>query len=240
VKAGTISFSDGIQYASADGVDIIVPGVGTHGASPESGKDPIVIAAAIVQALQTITSREISPFTPAVVTVGTFHAGTARNIIPDEAKLELTLRANSEGIRALLKQSVKRIAENVGRAHGLPEDRLPKVIERSGTPVVLNDRALAQRLRPAIEQEMGAGGMVPFEQGGMGAEDFAYFVAAQTGVKGLYLAVGGTPEAALRAEEKGGPPVAPHHSPFFRLDGEAVVTSGARAMTAAALALLGS
>jgi hippurate hydrolase len=240
LKAGAISFSDTIQYASADGVDIIVPGVGTHGASPESGRDPIVIGAAIVQALQTITSRELSPFTPAVVTVGTFHAGTARNIIPDEAKLELTLRANSEGIRALLKQSVTRIAENVGRAHGLPEDRLPKVIVRSGTPVVLNDRALAERLRPAIAKEMGAGAMEPFEQGGMGSEDFAFFVSADTGVKGLYFAVGATPEADLRAAEKGGPPVAPHHSPFFKVDGEAVVTSGARAMTTAALTLLGS
>ncbi|MFQ3666550.1 MAG: amidohydrolase, partial [Sphingomonadaceae bacterium] len=100
LPTGTISFSDAIQYSSSDGVDVIVPGVGAHGASPHMGRDPVFIGSAIVMALQSVRSREFSPLEPSVITVGTFQAGTARNIIPDEARLGLTLRANSEETRA--------------------------------------------------------------------------------------------------------------------------------------------
>lgn len=238
LPTGTISFSDAIQYSSSDGIDIIVKGVGAHGASPDAGKDPVVLAAAIVQALQTIRSREISPLAPAVVTVGTFHAGTARNIISDRAELGLTLRANSEEVRAKLIAAVKRIAENTARAHGLAEDQLPQVIVRSGTPTTDNSKALAGRLRPVMAGALGEAAVIPFAQQGMGAEDFAFFVAPEHGVEGLYFAVGGTPRAEVEAAEKGGPAIPSHHSPFFRVDGEAVVKTGAHAMTAAVMELL--
>ncbi len=239
LAAGTISFSDAIQYSSSDGVDIIVKGVGAHGASPHAGRDPVVLAAAIVQNLQTIRSREISPLEPAVVTVGTFHAGTARNIISDRAELGLTLRANSEVVRAQLIAAVRRIAENTARAHGLAEDQLPEVIVRAGTPVTRNSKALADRLRPALARALGEAAIVPFAQQGMGAEDFAFLVAPEHGVEGLYFAVGGTPRAEVEAAKAGGPAIPSHHSPLFRVDAEAVVRTGAHALTAAVLELLG-
>lgn len=238
LETGRVSFSDAIQYSSSDAIDIIVKGVGAHGASPHSGKDPIVIGSAIVQALQTIRSREISPLVPAVVTVGVFEAGTARNIIPERAKLELTLRANDEETRAQLIEAVKRVATNTARAHGVADADLPEVIVRNGTPTTQNTPALAQRLRPMLQRTMGDAAVVPFRQQGMGAEDFAFFVERMHGIQGLYFGVGGTPRADIEAARNGGPPVPSHHSPLFKVDGEAAVKTGSRAMTLAALELL--
>jgi len=240
LPAGTIAFADKLQYSSSDGLDIIVHGVGTHGASPQLGRDPIVIGAAIVQALQTIRTREIGPLEPAIVTVGMFQAGTARNIIPDRAELKLTLRANTPETRAQLKEAVKRVAVNTARAMGVAEDKLPEVIERSGTPATVNTPEVAQRLRPVLTRALGADVVQPFEQTTMGAEDFSFFVEPQHGVKGLYFGVGGTPKAAIEAAKNGGPPVSGHHSPFFKVDGETAVTLGSRAMTLAVLELLGT
>ncbi len=238
LETGRISFSDTIQYSSSDAVDIIVKGVGAHGASPHSGRDPIVIGAAIIQALQTIRSREVSPLVPAVVTVGVFEAGTARNIIPERARLELTLRANDEETRAQLIDAVKRVATNTARAHGVAEADLPEVIVKGGTPTTQNTPALAQRLRPMLARAMGEAAIVPFRQQGMGAEDFAFFIERMHGIQGLYFGVGGTPPADLEAARNGGPPVASHHSPLFKVDGEAAVRTGSLAMTLAVLDLL--
>ncbi len=238
LETGRVSFADTIQYSSSDAVDIIVKGVGAHGASPHAGRDPIVIASAIVQALQTIRSREISPLVPAVVTVGVFEAGTARNIIPERARLELTLRANDEETRAQLIEAVRRVAINTARAHGATEADLPEIVQREGTPTTQNTPALAQRVRAMFQRSMGEAAVVPFRQQGMGAEDFAFFVERLHGIQGLYFAVGGTPRDEIEAARNGGPPVASHHSPLFRVDGEAAVATGARAMTLAVLDLL--
>ena len=121
-EAGKLAVSDGSPYAGSDAVDIIVHGVGTHGASPHRGKDPIVLGAQIVLALQTLVARELPPRDPGVVTVGSFHAGTKHNIISDRAVLQLTVRNTSQETRSLLLDGIKRIAENLGRAAGLPED----------------------------------------------------------------------------------------------------------------------
>ena len=118
--AGTVSASEGIQYSSSDSVDITVHGVGAHGASPNTGKDPVYIGSQIVQALQGIVSRERSPLKPAVITVGSFHSGTKHNIISDRADLQVTVRANDEETRAFLLSSIKRVADGVGRLNGLP------------------------------------------------------------------------------------------------------------------------
>ncbi len=124
--AGVINVSEGSPYAGADTVDIIIRGVGAHGASPHRGKDPIVLGSQIVLALQTLVARELSPREAGVVTVGSFHAGTKHNIIPDEAHLQLTVRNTNEETRAILLSGIKRIAENMGRVAGLPEDMLPR------------------------------------------------------------------------------------------------------------------
>jgi amidohydrolase len=238
LPTGKVSAAEGIQYSSADSVDIIVHGVGAHGASPNSGKDPVFIGSQIVVAMQGIIGREIEPLKPAVITVGAFHAGTKHNIISDRAHLQLTVRANDEPTRAQLLAAIKRTAEGIGRANGLPENKLPEVKVSEGTPTTINDAALAQRLNAAMVRDLGAGALEPFVQTGMGAEDFAYFVEPKHGVRGYYFAVGGTPPAAFAAEKAGGPPVPSHHSPLFKIDPEPSVRLGTEAMTVAVLDLL--
>ncbi|MCC2980442.1 amidohydrolase [Sphingomonas sp. IC4-52] len=238
MEAGKVAASESIQYSSSDSIDIVVPGVGAHGASPNTGKDPVYMGSQIVIALQGLISRERAPLLPGVITVGSFHSGLKHNIITDEAKLQVTVRANDEKTRAQLVSGIKRVAEGVGVMNGMPKDKMPVVTVVEGTPTTINDAPLAKRLNAVMVETLGAQNVVPFEQMGMGAEDFAYFVQPDTGVKGYYFAVGGTPKAALDAARNGGPPVASHHSPLFKITPEPVVVTGATAMTAAALDLL--
>jgi amidohydrolase len=237
LETGKVSASEGIQYSSSDSLDIIVPGIGTHGAAPHLGKDPVYIAAQIVTALQSIDSREIAPTRPVVVTVGSFHAGSKHNIISDEAKLQVTVRANDEETREQVIATVERIAVNIGKAHGLPDNLPVKVIRLSGTPTTINDTALARRLNAVMQRELGEAAFQPFEQRNMGAEDFTYFVGPGTGVPGYYFAVGGTTPERIAAAEAGGPPIAGHHSPLFQIAPRESVVLGTRAMVAAVLDL---
>jgi hippurate hydrolase len=237
LPTGKVSAAEGIQYSSADSVDIKVPGIGAHGASPHAGRDPVYIASQIVTALQSIVSREVQPLQPAVITVGAFHSGSKHNIISDLAELQLTVRANDERVREQLLASIERIAVNVGKAHGLPDDMPVEVKVSEGTPVTFNDPALARRLNNVIKRDLGEEYFMPFRQQGMGAEDFAYFVAEDMGVPGYYFAVGGTPQAAFDAAENGGPAVPSHHSPLFKVAPRPSVTLGTRAMIAAVLDL---
>jgi hippurate hydrolase len=238
LPTGTISASEGIQYSSADSVDILVHGVGAHGASPNTGKDPVYIGSQIVVALQGIIGREREPLKPGVITVGAFHAGLKHNIISDRADLQVTVRANDEETRAMLIAAIRRVAEGIGRANGLPEDKLPVVKVSEGTPTTSNDAGLARRLNTALARDLGAAAVLPYVQTGMGAEDFAYFVEQKHGVKGYYFNVGGTPQAAFDAEKNGGPPVPSHHSPLFKITPEPSVRLGTEAMTLAVLDLL--
>lgn len=238
--AGMILYKKGIMYSSSDSVHITVHGVGTHGASPNLGKDPIVIGAQIVNALQTLVAREISPLDPGVVTVGTFHAGTKNNIISDKAELKLTVRSNDEAVRHKLLQGIKRIAENMGRVAGLPEDKLPTVeLSVEATPTTVNDDDLTERLDGVLRSHFPEGQVETYEQKNMGAEDFAYFSQVDPAVPGFYFIVGGTPQAAFDAESEGGPAVPGHHSPLFKIAPEPSVKAGVEAMTVIALDLLG-
>lgn len=237
LPTGKVSAAEGIQYSSADSVDIKVPGIGAHGASPHAGRDPVYIASQIVTALQSIISREVQPLQPAVITVGSFHSGSKHNIISDLAELQLTVRANDESVRAQLLQSIERIAVNTGKAHGLPDDMPVEVVVSEGTPVTYNDVALAKRLNGVMKRDLGEDAFLEFRQQGMGAEDFSYFVAEDMGVPGYYFAVGGTPQEAFDAAENGGPAVPSHHSPLFKVEPRPSVTLGTRAMVAAVLDL---
>ena len=220
MPTGQIAASEGIQYSSADSVDIKVFGVGTHGASPNLGRDPIYIASEIVVGLQSIISREKGPLDPGVITVGAFHGGTKHNIIPEQVNLQITVRANSRETRNMLISSIKRVAVNTARAHGVAEDRLPEVNVTESTPVTINDGALARRLNTALAERLGPGVVVPFEQTNMGAEDFSYFIDPAYNIPGYYFAVGGSNPAWIDAAKNGGPPVAGHHSPLFMIDPE--------------------
>jgi amidohydrolase len=237
--AGKVLVASGLVSSSSDSVDITVYGVGAHGASPHKGKDPIYIASQIVVALQGIVSRELSPLQPGVVTVGSFHGGFKHNIIPDEVKLELTVRADSEESRELLLAAIERIAVGVARTAGLPEELLPKVVRTTeSTPTLHNDGLLVERLQAVWVREMGEDQVLAAKREGMGAEDFAYFVQTEHRVPGVYFEIGGTPQADLDAAEAGGPPVPSHHSPLFWVAPEPSVIAGTQAMTVAVLELL--
>ncbi len=239
LASGKISASEGIQYSSADSVDITVPGIGAHGASPHAGKDPVYMASQLVIALQGLISRERAPLDPGVITVGAFHAGTKHNIIGDEAKLQVTVRANDEETRKELLDGIRRVAAGIGTLNGMPANRMPVVTVSEGTPTTINDAALARRLNAVMATTLGATNVQPFEQGGMGAEDFAYLIGPDTKVRGYYFAVGGTPAADIAAARAGGPPIPSHHSPLFRIAPEPAIVTGTIAMTAAVLDLMG-
>lgn len=236
---GKLALREGISSSSSDSVDITVYGVGAHGASPHRGKDPVVMGAQIIMNLQTLVSREIAPLNPAVVTVGSFHSGFKHNIISDKAEMQLTVRSDDQETREKLLEGIKRISENVGRMNGLPDDKLPKVtISQERTPATYNDAALTRRIKNLFSERFGADVFDDKPREGMGAEDFAYFVAPNTDVPGVYFSVGGTPQSAFDAAEAGGPPVPSHHSPFFKVSPRESITLGTEAMTAAALDLL--
>ena len=195
----------------------------------------------IVMALQTLVSRELSPLSPGVVTVGAFNAGNKHNIISDRAHLQLTVRSNDRAVRDQLIAGIKRIAVNVGRMNGMTEDKLPTVtVSEEQAPPTVNDDGLAARIGDRFRREFGDAALLSYVQTDMGAEDFPAFVEPGSGVKGLYFMVGGTPQAAFNAAKAGGPPVPSHHSPFFKIDPEASITLGTEAMVLATLELLNS
>lgn len=233
--AGKIAFSDALMYSSADTVRINVRGVATHGASPHLGHDPVVIGSQIVLALQNIVTREISPIEPALITVGAFRAGTAPNVISDHARLDVTVRANTEHTRARLLESIERVALNTARAAGVPENLLPEVvIATDGAPTTSNDAQLARRVRAAMENGMGTDALAAWYQTDMGAEDFPELVNVAPPIPSVYFEVGGTPPEKLASGKW-----ADSHSPLFEIDPEASIKAGVEAMTLAALDLLG-
>jgi len=239
IEAGTINISDASPYSGADRVDIIVHGVGAHGAAPHTGKDPIVLAAEIVMALQTLVSRELTPYEPGVVTVGYLHAGTKSNIISDRAELGLSVRSDNPETREKLLQGIQRIAENMGRVAGLPDELLPTVIlSVESTPPTMNDPVLAHRLEAVWIRAFGADAVGNIPKESMGAEDFPYFTTDPP-IPSVYFAVGGTSKEDLEIAEAGGVPVASHHSPLFKIEPEPAITRGIEATVLALMDLMG-
>jgi len=238
VPTGKIVATVGSPMSGADTVDIIVHGIGAHGASPHRGIDPIVLGSEIVMALQTVISRELPPREAGVITVGSFHSGTKHNIISDEARLQLTVRNDNLETRELLLNGIRRVAENMGRVAGLPDDLLPEVIvSDESVPPTVNDTQLTQRLRAEWSKELGEDIFFDEKREGMGAEDFPFFTTDPY-IPSTYFQVGGTPQAAFDAEEAGGPPVPSHHSPIFKIAPEESVTLGVEATVIALRDLL--
>ena len=231
-EAGKVRVPENVAYSSSDSIDIKVRGVGAHGAAPNEGIDPVLVASTIVVSLQSVVSRNIDPLQPGVITVGSIHGGSKHNIIPEEVDLQLTVRSDSPEVREQLLAGIRRVTEGTARALGVPDDLLPIVTPNGeSTPPTRNDPATAQRVAATISQALGADRMSHKPREGMGAEDFAYFVTPETGVKGVYFNVGGTPKAELAS-------AASHHSPLFRITPEPVIRSAVEAMTVASMDLL--
>jgi amidohydrolase len=238
VPTGKLVAVVGAPGSGADTVDIIVHGIGAHGASPHRGIDPVVLGSEIVLALQTVISRELAPREAGVITVGSFHAGTKHNIISDKAHLQLTVRNDNFETREILLDAIERIAVNMGRVAGLPEDLLPEVIvSDESVPPTVNDTQLTERLRSVWRKELGEDIFYESKREGMGAEDFPFFTTDPY-IASTYFSVGGTPQAEFDAEEAGGPAVPSHHSPLFKVQAEESVLLGVEATVIALRDLL--
>jgi hippurate hydrolase len=239
IATGTLGYTPGYAMANVDSVDIVVHGVGGHGAYPHMTKDPIVLAAEIVVALQTIVSREVQPGEPAVVTVGSIHGGTKHNIIPDEVRLQLTVRSYTDEVRQQTLDAIKRIARAEGLVAGLPEDRLPEVtVEKDFTPATYNDPALNQRIVGVFKQWFGDANVVP-RKPSMGGEDFSEYGRTADKIPICMFGVGGVKPEILREGEHTGKALPSLHSPFWAPDPEPTIKTGITAMAAAVLELMG-
>ena len=209
IPTGTLGYRSGPELAAADQFEIIVQGKQTHGSAPWKGVDPIVVGAQIVDALQTLVSRQLDiTKEPAVVTVGQFESGVRNNIIPDRARLVGTIRTFDEGMRDDVHARLKKLAEGIAAANGAAAT----VTIRRGYPVTVNDPALTEKMLPTLERV--SGGKIKVLPKVTGAEDFSYYARK---VPGLFVILGVTPEDKIEG-------AASNHSPRFFVDESALAT----------------
>jgi amidohydrolase len=234
LPAGAIGFTPGYALANVDMVDVTFFGKGGHGAYPHKTVDPIVVAARFVTAVQTLVSRENDPLDPAVVTVGSFHAGTKHNIIPDAARLQLTVRSYKDAVRERLLAGISRVAKAEAAAAGAPRE--PEVRVSESTPSTYNDPALTKRLAGALAAHFGAERVreVPPVMGG---EDFSEY--GRAGVPAVMLGVGAVNPKAFAEAKASGRSLPSLHSSLFAPDREPTLKTGAAVLAIAVLELLG-
>ena len=236
--AGTIGYQLGYAMANVDSVDIIVNGVGGHGAYPHTTIDPIVLASQIVLSLQTIVSRKIDPLEPAVVTVGSIHGGLKHNIISEEVRLQLTLRSYSDEVREKTIGEIKKIVKGLGIAAGLPDSKIPKVlIKDEYTPALYNDPEFSKKVLNFIRNEIGDENVTEISAV-MGGEDFARYGRQDPKIPSLLFWLGGTSKENWKKYQNNEIEMVSIHSPFFAPDPKPTITTGIKAMTASALGLL--
>ncbi|MGZ8938263.1 MAG: amidohydrolase [Limisphaerales bacterium] len=235
LEAGRIAYVPGFILANVDMVDITIRGVGGHGAYPHTAKDPIVLAAQTILAFQTLVSREKPAGDPGVLTVGAIHGGTKHNIIPDEVKLQLTLRSYSDSVRTNMIEGLKRVTRGIALAAGIPEDRMPIVHTREEeyTPAAYNSPELTHRWVSTLEPLIGKENLVRDEPQ-MGGEDFGMYGRTEDKIPICMLWLGSVP-----AEKMRGTNVAPTiHSALYYPDPEATIKTGVTALVAGVLDLL--
>lgn len=237
--AGQIGLTPGYAMANVDSVDITVKGIGGHGAYPHTAKDPIVVAARIVGALQTLVSRELDPFDSGVVTVGAFNAGAKHNIIPEEAKLQITVRSFADTTRKMLLDGIARIARAEALAAGLEGALAPVVLVREGyTFSLYNDPKLIERVGVSIRKAVGEANVVTATPS-MAGEDFANYGRTDDKIPITLFWVGAIKKDDFEASQKpGGKPLPALHSAYFAPDPDPTLAAGVKAMTAAAMDIL--
>jgi amidohydrolase len=238
LPAGTVGWHAGPMLAGADSVDITIRGYGGHGAMPNITKDPIVIGAELVMMLQTIVSRESDPLLPTVVTVGSFHAGTKHNIIPDDAHLQLTVRTMTPAQREKVLAEIKQMTNGIAEAAGIPAERAPIIeVANDNVPATINDAALTQRVAASLEKAVGKENVWPGAPI-MASEDFSLFALEDPKPPICMFWLGATDPAKWKeAQEKGTRLPGPHSSEFAPLP-EPAIRTGVKAMTTTATDLL--
>ncbi|HEX8911824.1 MAG TPA: amidohydrolase, partial [Humisphaera sp.] len=223
LAAGQVGVVAGPSMASSNSVDIVVRGVGGHGAAPHATKDPVVIAAQLVLNLQTIVSREVKPTDPVVVTVGSIHGGTKHNIIPDEVTLQLTVRTYDEDVRKQVFAAIERIAKGTAATAGVPKDREPVVTFHEGVPPTVNTRELVERVTATFRGVLGEANVIRSEPR-MGAEDFGLYGRTEPKVPIFMYRLGSVPAERIKASrEPGGAPLPSLHSSKYLPDREPTI-----------------
>ena len=234
LPAGKMGYTPGYALSNSDSVDVTIYGRGAHGSAPQDGVDPIVIAARTILAWQTIISREKSPLDPGVITVGSIHGGTKHNIIPDEVKMQLTVRSYTDPVRQHLLESIERTAKAEAEAAGAPKPPRVEVIEHVGS--VYNDPALTERVAAALKGRFGDAN-VEKEAPEMASDDFAEY--GKAGVPALQFSLGAANPEKFAAAKNNGEQLPGPHSPFFAPDREPSLRTGIEAETTAVLAVMG-
>jgi hippurate hydrolase len=239
METGKVGLISGYMTASSTSVDVIIRGVGGHGAYPHKTKDPVVMAAEFVLAAQTIVSREDSPLDPAVVTVGSINGGTKHNLIPDEVRMQLTIRTYKEEVRKHILASLDRIARGIALTAGVPEDRAPivKISDTEFTTAMYNDPALTARAAAVMKKVLGVDNVLTLEPV-MGSEDFGWLGLENRQIPTLMFRIGAADSDRLLKSQQTGIPVPMQHSSLFWPVPEPSIRTGVLAMSATVLDIL--
>jgi amidohydrolase len=239
LQTGHIGVTEGYTYANVDSVNITVRGVGGHGAYPHKTKDPIVLSAEIINALQTIASRENNPLDPIVVTVGSIHGGTKNNVIPDEVKMQLTVRTYKSDVRDRVLADIDRIAKGCAMAAGIPPDRAPivEVLKDQFTPATYNNPELTKRLVAVWKKVLGPEN-VDMVEPTMGGEDFSEYSLPDHSIPAVDFHIGAVDPAKIAEYKKEGKELPSLHSSKFAPVPEPTIRVGIVGMTSAVLELM--
>jgi len=239
IEAGKIGITAGYYNANVDSVDVTVKGMGGHGAYPHKTKDPITLSAEIINAWQTIASRENNPLDPIVVTVGSIHGGTKHNIIPDEVKMQLTVRTYKPEVRQRVLSAIEQIAKGCATAAGLPPDKMPEVnvLHAEHVNAVYNNPELTKRVKATLKSAIGDENVVDKDPT-MAGDDFSEFSLPDHSIPACMFNVGAVdPAKAAEAKKTGASLPSLHSSKFLPLP-EPTIRVGIIGMTSAVLDLM--
>ncbi len=237
MPAGKLSVPPVRALASGSMVDLLVRGKGGHGAYPATTKDPVVLAAKIIVGLQTLISRENDPFQPGVITVGSIHGGTKHNIIPDEVKLQLTVRSYDAAQQQRLLDGIARVARGEAIASGIPDALMPVMTVATNITPTLNTPAFAARIDALFTAKFGKERMMTLDPS-MASEDFSSFGLADPSIQTAIFWLGATKQSTWDAAKANGTTLPSLHNSGFAPDPAPTIASGVEAMTAAALMVL--
>ncbi|MBW8884322.1 MAG: amidohydrolase, partial [Planctomycetia bacterium] len=215
--AGSASVKAGRRNAGTDQIDVIISGVGGHGSAPQRVKDPITMGALAIVSYQALVSQSIDPQEPSVLTVGSFQAGGANNVIPETATLKVNIRWFDQKVRDQLISGIKRVTDAIAVAADVPPDRMPRYIMKGSSGPVINDEEAVRRAEPALRLALGEKNVLPALPVSMGSEDFQDLASPHPTTKILHIRIGCGPPDALELHKKGIDPT-PSHSSKFKVE----------------------
>jgi amidohydrolase len=238
-EAVTVAVTSRAALAGIASVEVTLPGIGGHGAQPQTGKDPVVMAGEFIVQVQTIVSRPENPRAPSVVTIGDIHGDTKRNVIPYEVKLELTARAFSDKAMQIILDGITHAAQGVALSAGVPEDRQPivTILKNESAPATYNDPALTTRVKAALVKALGVQNVFD-EDPIMASEDFGLFGLEGHRIPTVMFWLGAMGPVKLAAAQAAGKSLPGPHTSLFEPVPEPTLRTGVTAMASVAIALL--